>query len=160
VATRTWFAAQSTLTVVSGRLGLAPEMRAVARAPTRAVIFTHAHSSTELRQRLSRAADGMVCGRAAVHPRTMLAILAQRGLLQVLCEGRPNLVATLIEAHCIDELCPTLSPVVENGDAGAHHGQRSANATPIATSACHYGRRHADAALRARTVIPVHRRMP
>ena len=111
-------AAQPTLAIVSGRLGLTPEMPALAQAPTRAIVFTHGQSSLEQRQRLSRTADVLVCGESAVDPRTMLAALAHRGLLQVLCEGGPHLLGTLIEADCIDELCLTLSPVVENGDAG------------------------------------------
>jgi riboflavin biosynthesis pyrimidine reductase len=110
--------AQPTLAIVSGRLGLTPDMPALARAPMRAIIFTHGDSSLEQRQHLSRSADVVVCGDSAVEPRTMLAALAQRGLLQVLCEGGPHLLGTLIEADCIDELCLTLSPVVENGDAG------------------------------------------
>jgi riboflavin biosynthesis pyrimidine reductase len=36
----------------------------------------------------------------------------------VLCEGGPHLFGTLIEADCIDELCLTLSPVLDNGSAG------------------------------------------
>lgn len=110
--------AQPTLAVVSGGLDLSPEMPALAQAPTRAIIFTHGRSSLEQRQRLSRTADVVVCGNSAVEPRTMLAALAQRALIQVLCEGGPHLLGTLIEADCIDELCLTVSPVVENGAAG------------------------------------------
>jgi riboflavin biosynthesis pyrimidine reductase len=111
-------AAQPTLAVVSSRLHLAPEMPALAKAPARAIVFTHEHSGLEQRQRLSRTADVVLCGTSAIEPRTMLAALALRGLRQVLCEGGPHLLGTLIEADCIDELCLTLSPVVENGDAG------------------------------------------
>ena len=111
-------AAQPTLAVVSGRLGLTPEMPAFAQAPTRAIVFTNGESSLEQRQRLSRTADVLVCGKSAVDPHAMLAALARRALFQVLCEGGPHLLGTLIEADCIDELCLTLSPVVENGDAG------------------------------------------
>jgi riboflavin biosynthesis pyrimidine reductase len=111
-------AAQPTLAVVSGRLGLTPEMPALALAPTRAIVFTNGESSLEQRQRLSRTADVLVCGKSAVDPHAMLAALARRALFQVLCEGGPHLLGTLIEADCIDELCLTLSPVVENGDAG------------------------------------------
>jgi len=111
-------AAQPTLAVVSGRLGLTPEMPAFAQAPTRAIVFTHEGSSLAQRQRLSRTADVLVCGKNAVDPHAMLATLAKRALVQALCEGGPHLLGTLIEADCIDELCLTVSPVVENGDAG------------------------------------------
>ena len=110
--------AQPTLAIVSGRLGLVAEMPALARAPTRAIVFTHGNSSPELRQQLLRTAEVVVCGNDAVDARAMLAALAQRRLLQVLCEGGPHLLGTLIEADCLDELCLTVSPVVENGSAG------------------------------------------
>ncbi|HET9669591.1 MAG TPA: pyrimidine reductase family protein [Casimicrobiaceae bacterium] len=111
-------AAQPTLAVVSGRLEITPEMPAFAQAPTRAIVLTHEGSSLAQRQRLSRTADVLVCGKKAVDPHAMLATLAKRALLQVLCEGGPHLLGTLIEADCVDELCLTVSPVVENGDAG------------------------------------------
>ena len=110
--------AQPTLAIVSGRLGLAAEMPALARAPTRPIVFTHGRSSPELRRKLSQSADVILCGDDAVDLPAMLDALARRGLLQVLCEGGPHLLGTLIEADCIDELCLTLSPVVENGGAG------------------------------------------
>lgn len=110
--------AQPTLAVVSGQLDLSPEMAAFALAPTRPIIFTHKRSALEKRQDLSRVADVTVCGNETLDPRTMLAALAQRGLRQVLCEGGPHLFGTLIEADCVDELCLTLSPVLENGSAG------------------------------------------
>ncbi|MCC7326847.1 MAG: pyrimidine reductase family protein [Burkholderiales bacterium] len=110
--------AQPVLAVVSGELNLRPEMAAFARAPVRPIIFTHRHPTVEKEQDLSRVADVTVCGDASLDPRTMLAALAQRGLRQVLCEGGPHLFGTLIEADCVDELCLTLSPVLENGAAG------------------------------------------
>jgi len=48
----------------------------------------------------------------------MLEALRERRLNQVLCEGGPHLLGTLVEADCLDELCLTVSPVLENGDAG------------------------------------------
>jgi riboflavin biosynthesis pyrimidine reductase len=60
----------------------------------------------------------IVCGEERLDPHAMLACLAQRGLRQVLCEGGPHLLGTLIEADGLDELCLTLSPVLENGRAG------------------------------------------
>ena len=110
--------AQPTLAVASGALDLSPDMAAFAQAPARPVIFTHGRSSPEKRRQLSRTADVVACGTETLDARAMLVALAQRGLRQVLCEGGPHLLGTLIQADCIDELCLTLSPVLENGDAG------------------------------------------
>jgi riboflavin biosynthesis pyrimidine reductase len=109
---------QPTLAVVSGRLALVPQMAAFANAPVRPLIFTHERSALQNRQALSRAADVVVCGEETVEPHAMLAELTNRGLRQVLCEGGPHLFGTLIGADCVDELCLTLSPVLENGAAG------------------------------------------
>jgi riboflavin biosynthesis pyrimidine reductase len=109
---------QPTLAVVSGRLDLGPDMAAFTLAPTRPIIVTHERSSPSKRQELSLVADVMVCGTGSLDPQAMLAALTQRGLRQVLCEGGPHLFGTLVESDCVDELCLTLSPVLENGGAG------------------------------------------
>ena len=109
---------QPTLAVVSGRLALTPQMAAFGKAPVRPIIFTHAHAPVQKSQELSGVADVIACGEETVDPRAMLACLAKRGLRQILCEGGPHLLGTLIEADCVDELCLTLSPVLENGRAG------------------------------------------
>jgi len=110
--------AEPTLAVVSARLSLTPDMGALARARVRPIIFTLERSAPEKRQALSSVADVVPCGTNALDCRAMLAALAARGLRQVLCEGGPHLFGTLIEADCVDELCLTLSPVLENGSAG------------------------------------------
>jgi riboflavin biosynthesis pyrimidine reductase len=131
--------AHPTLAVVSGNLDLDAEMAAFARAPTRAVIFTHERSSPRKRQELSGVVDVIVCGGEVLDARAMLSALARRGLRQVLCEGGPHLFGTLIEADCVDELCLTLSPILENGRAGritagaalTPRGMRLGHAIPI-----------------------------
>ena len=110
--------AQPTLAVVSAQLSLSPGMAALARAAVRPIIFTVERSPPKARQTLSTVADVVSCGGTTLDCRAMLAVLADRGLRQVLCEGGPHLFGTLIEADCIDELCLTLSPVLENGNAG------------------------------------------
>jgi len=47
----------------------------------------------------------------------MLDAFAKRGLLQVLCEGGPTLFGTLLDADRVDELCLTISPLLEAGNA-------------------------------------------
>jgi riboflavin biosynthesis pyrimidine reductase len=111
-------AAEPTLAVVSARLSLSPDTAALAGAPVRPIIFALERSAPEKRQALSSVADVVLCGGHTLDCRAMLAVLAARGLRQVLCEGGPHLFGTLVEADCIDELCLTVSPVLENGTAG------------------------------------------
>jgi riboflavin biosynthesis pyrimidine reductase len=110
--------AQPTLAVVSAALSLSPDLAALVRALVRPVIITLERSAPEKRLALSGVADVLLCGKDTLDCRAMLAALAQRGLRQVLCEGGPHLFGTLVEADCVDELCLTLSPVLENGSAG------------------------------------------
>jgi riboflavin biosynthesis pyrimidine reductase len=109
--------AEPTLAIVSARLSLSPDLAALACAPVRPIIFTLERSPPERRHALASVADVVPCG-GMLDCRAMLAALAGRGLRQVLCEGGPHLFGTLVEADCIDELCLTVSPVLENGDAG------------------------------------------
>jgi riboflavin biosynthesis pyrimidine reductase len=110
--------AQPTLAVVSAELSLSPSMAALVRAPVRPIVVTLERSAPDKRQALSGVADVLLCGGNTLDCRAMLAALARRGLRQVLCEGGPHLFGTLVEADCVDELCLTLSPVLENGNAG------------------------------------------
>ena len=107
-----------TLAVVSSRLDLDPDSSMLTEAPVRPVVLTHAASPADRRERLAAVADVVLCGERAVDPRAMLAELARRGMPQVLCEGGPHLLGALIEADAVDELCLTLSPVLEGGGAG------------------------------------------
>ncbi|KQS97119.1 dihydrofolate reductase family protein [Cellulomonas sp. Leaf395] len=61
-------------------------------------------------------ADAGVPG--AVDPRAVIAALADRGLVHVLAEGGPTLLAQLVDADLVDELCLTWSPQLVGGPAG------------------------------------------
>jgi riboflavin biosynthesis pyrimidine reductase len=110
--------AQLPVAIVSSRLEIEPTHPVFADAAVRPLVVTHAGSSAERRSELAEVADILVCGEDAVDPRAMVAALARRGLNQVLCEGGPHLFGALIEADCVDDLCLTLSPVLEGGTAG------------------------------------------
>ncbi|TFB48901.1 pyrimidine reductase family protein [Cryobacterium tagatosivorans] len=116
-AARGW-AEQPPLAIVSGRLDIEPTHPAFTEAPTRPIVVTHASAPADRRAALAEVADVLVCGEDAVDPRLLLAGLAARGHGQVLCEGGPHLFGSLLEADCVDELCLTLSPVLEGGPAG------------------------------------------
>ena len=69
------------------------------------------------KEALSRVADVLVCGEEKLDVGVMLDAFAKRGLRQVLCEGGPTLFGTLLDADRVDELCLTISPLIEAGDA-------------------------------------------
>jgi riboflavin biosynthesis pyrimidine reductase len=111
-------AAQPALAIVSERLEISPSHPFFTDAVVRPIVVTHAGSPVDRRAALAEVADVLVCGTDAVDLRLMRAELAARGLAQVLCEGGPHLFGALIEAGCVDELCLTLSPMLEGGPAG------------------------------------------
>ncbi|MFT2815423.1 pyrimidine reductase family protein [Leifsonia sp. A12D58] len=109
---------QPPVIIVSSRLDIEPSHPFFARAVTRPVVVTHAASPAGQREALAEVADVLICGAGAVDPAVMIEVLAARGYTQLLCEGGPHLFGTLIEADCVDELCLSVSPVIEGGSAG------------------------------------------
>ena len=59
----------------------------------------------------------IVAGAESVDVPAALDALADRGMRHVLCEGGPTLLAAVIEARALDELCLTTSPVLAGGGA-------------------------------------------
>jgi riboflavin biosynthesis pyrimidine reductase len=108
---------QPVFAIVSGTLGLDAASAVFTEAPTRAIVVTVESAPNARKETLSRVADVVVCGEEKLDSRGMLAEFATRGLRQVLSEGGPTLFGTLLDADCVDELCLTLSPLIEAGDA-------------------------------------------
>lgn len=111
-------AAQPPLAIVSSRLEVDPAHPFFTEAVVRPLVVTHAASPADKRSALAEVADVLVCGADAVDPARMVAEFAARGYPQLLCEGGPHLFGALIEADCVDELCLSVSPVLEGGSAG------------------------------------------
>ena len=109
---------QVPVAVVSSRLELEPGHPFFRDAAVRPIVVTHAASPAGRRAELTEVADVLVCGEKDLDPTVMVAALAARGLSQILCEGGPHLFGALIAADCVDELCLTISPVLEGGAAG------------------------------------------
>jgi len=119
---------QPPIAIVSGRLDLDPGHPIFTDAVARPLVVTHARSPLRARNALSRVADVLVCGEDAVDPAAMVLALAVRGYPQVLCEGGPTLFGALLEADCVDEICLSVSPVLEGGPAGRiSHGHALAS---------------------------------
>jgi riboflavin biosynthesis pyrimidine reductase len=120
-------AAQPAFALVSGRLDLDPTSDVFAKAPVRPLILTSDSAPTGAREALERVADVISCGEAQVEPKRIVDVLVERGLTQILCEGGPSLFGTFIAADLVDELCLTVSPLLEGG-AGIRisHGESDA----------------------------------
>ncbi|MET4781294.1 pyrimidine reductase family protein [Glaciihabitans sp. UYNi722] len=103
--------------IVSGRLDLDAASPIFTDAPVRPVVVTTSESPAEKRRALAEVADVIVAGDDALDVSAMLSVLHEHGLTQVHCEGGPSLFGSLLAADAVDELCLTVSPQLEAGDA-------------------------------------------
>jgi riboflavin biosynthesis pyrimidine reductase len=103
------------LAIVSRALDLDPAA-ALFGGVERTVVVTHSGSDPASRDRLAQVADVVVAGEDSVAVGAALDELAARGLCRVLCEGGPSLLAAVVAAGRLDELCLTLSPQLVGGD--------------------------------------------
>jgi riboflavin biosynthesis pyrimidine reductase len=106
-----------TLAIVSSRLDLDPINR-VFHSPVKPLVITHAASPPDRRHALAEVADVLVCGEAEVDLAALVAMVAERGLPQILCEGGPHLLGALTEADLVDEMCLSLAPLLAGPGAG------------------------------------------
>jgi riboflavin biosynthesis pyrimidine reductase len=101
--------------VVSRRASLAPGDRL---AVPSTVLVTCAATDPGRRAALAGAGvDVLVCGDDDVDLPLALDQLADRGLVQLVCEGGPALLRSLLDARLVDELALTLSPALVGGPA-------------------------------------------
>ncbi|AXH36280.1 pyrimidine reductase family protein [Humibacter sp. BT305] len=126
----TGLAAHPVMAVVSGSLDLDPDDDLFAKAPERPIVYTVESAPADAVERLAEVADVVVAGDEQVDPERVVADLAARGLHQILCEGGPSLFGAFIDAGAVDELCLTVSPLLEGG-AGPRIARGSAAPTPL-----------------------------
>lgn len=122
--------------VVSEALDLEPEHPVFAQADVRPIVITHAGSDAARRAALAEVAEVVVCGQASVDLAAALAALAGLGMPQVLCEGGPRLLGSLLAGGLVDELSLTIAPRLAGGAAprivaGAPEADR-----PLRLAAC------------------------
>jgi riboflavin biosynthesis pyrimidine reductase len=104
--------------LVSGRLDLDPASEIFTDAPVRPIVYTVPGAPADRRAALAAVADVVDAGEASVDPARVRDDLASRGLRRVHAEGGPTLFGDAIVAGAVDELCLTLAPTLEAGDAG------------------------------------------
>ncbi|SDZ12938.1 pyrimidine reductase family protein [Herbiconiux ginsengi] len=112
--------AHPAMALVSSSLDLDPASDLFAKAFSPPIVFTVPSAPADARARLAEVATVIDAGGAGpasgrVDPVLVRRELLDRGLSQVLCEGGPRLFGDLIAADLVDELCLTLSPVLEGG---------------------------------------------
>lgn len=114
------------LAVISNRLGLDPAARMFTDATRPTMIFTSEASPAEARRRLAEVAKIHIVGERSVDLRLVARTLASHGLLRVLCEGGPTLLAELAATDLVDDLCLSVSPQLVAGS-----GPRTLNGPPV-----------------------------
>jgi riboflavin biosynthesis pyrimidine reductase len=102
------------IAVVTRRLDLNLDGPLITGAPphARTIVITTALAPAGRRAEVARHADVVVAGEEAVDPKTAVDALAARGHRRILAEGGPYLLAQLLEAGLLDELCLTIAPLM------------------------------------------------
>ncbi|WP_227000817.1 pyrimidine reductase family protein [Protaetiibacter intestinalis] len=101
--------------IVSGALDLDPDSRIFVEAPVPPIVVTtEGHDTRAFAER----AEVVEAGRGGrIDAAAAVAALHARGLTRILCEGGPHLFGALLAADVVDELCVTVAPSLEAGDA-------------------------------------------
>lgn len=84
----------------------------------RPVVVTCASSDERRRAELAERADVLVCGQDDIDYRLVRESFADRGLTRVLCEGGPTILARVLSADQLDELCLSVSPLATGPGSG------------------------------------------
>ena len=102
------------IAVVTRRLDLDPESPLISAAPAhaRTIVITAARAPADRRAELARHADVVVAGDETIDLKAAVDALAARGHRRMLAEGGPYLLAQLLEAGLLDELCLTIAPLL------------------------------------------------
>lgn len=106
-----------TIAIVSGRLDLDPTSRVFIEAEPRTIVLTTTTAPADRRAALAQVADVIEAGEHRVDAAVAVRALHERGLDRLLCEGGPRLLAQVAAADVLDELCLTVSPLLNSGDA-------------------------------------------
>ncbi|WP_306231921.1 pyrimidine reductase family protein [Agrococcus beijingensis] len=109
--------AQPVFVLVSRSLDLDPDASVFTRAPMRPIVVTVDEAPADRRATLTAVADVVTAGAGSVDPARLRAELASRGLQRVHAEGGPTLFGSFLAGGGVDELCLTLAPALEAGDA-------------------------------------------
>ncbi|MFG2005591.1 pyrimidine reductase family protein [Spirillospora sp. NPDC048911] len=118
------------LAVVSRRLDLDLDGPLFTEAEPRTILLTVESAPADRLQQVRELADVIVAGEHAVDFALAVKQLEARGHRRLLCEGGPHVLAQVVAAGVLDELCLTVSPIMLSGTAS-----RVLNGTALAAPA-------------------------
>jgi riboflavin-specific deaminase-like protein len=104
----------ATLVVVSRSLSLDPASR-LFDGPSRVIVATSRSADWSAVERLAHVADVVRVGDSEVDLTELVRLLADQGLRRLQCEGGPALLADIVAAGLLDELCLTTVPTLVGG---------------------------------------------
>lgn len=104
------------IAVISRSLDLDPGGRFFAAATVQPIVYTVQSAPTSNRTALEPVSELVTCGGTSVDVAAVIDDLAGRGLRKVLCEGGLSLLAQLLSASLVDELCLTFAPLLAGGE--------------------------------------------
>ncbi|MFD2396069.1 pyrimidine reductase family protein [Prauserella oleivorans] len=121
------------IAIVTGRCTIRPYDPVVTDTRVPPIILTTEAAPAERRKALADAgAEVVVLGEHTVDLPAAVAMLGERGLRRIDCEGGPHLFGTLIAEDLVDELCLTVAPLL----AGAAPGRIAAALRPRRRGGC------------------------
>jgi riboflavin biosynthesis pyrimidine reductase len=102
------------IAVITSLRDLDPANPLIADAPAhaRTIIITTEQAPADARARMAAHADVIVAGETAVDLKAAIAALTGRGHRHILAEGGPGILAQLVAADLLDELCLTIGPLL------------------------------------------------
>jgi riboflavin biosynthesis pyrimidine reductase len=115
------------IAVVTSRLGLDLDSHLVRGGPSlpRTIVLTTRQAPADRVAAAARTADVIVMGDDHVSGRATIEKLAELGHRRILTEGGPHLLGEIAADDLLDELCVTISPLIEGGHAGRMITSRS-----------------------------------
>lgn len=107
------------IALVTGTMDLDLDGPLFRQAPpdARTIVLTTQSAPEDRRAAAARYADVVVAGENSVSIVAVVTALAGRGYRRILCEGGPRLLAEVVGAGRLDELCLTVSPCLVAGHA-------------------------------------------
>lgn len=105
------------IAVVTGSLDLDPSSALFVGARERTIVITTERAAGERGAEFVQVADLIATPGDRVDLAAAIDALVGGGLRHILCEGGPRLLAQLVAAGRLDELCLTMSPLLVGGEA-------------------------------------------